>query len=349
MRRGLARAVFCARQVPSSDSRESGNMANDGGQPSTAPSDRLQIGLMMRSGDHLVPGAGRVVPWTELKEIAIAAEEVGVDTLFAPDHLIFRKHGAFDIPAGESRGCWEVWTLLSALASITSRVTLGPFVACTGFREPALLAKMADTLDEVSGGRVLLGLGAGYHEPEYTAFGYPFDHLASRFEEALQIILPLLRGETVTFHGTYYTVTDCVLHPHGPRPGGPPIWIGAKQPRMMRLIAKYADAYNAVGHTGPESVAGPFAMLDEACEAVGRDPSTIQKTIASFVAYPGADRDPGGVHPTSISGTPEEVALRFQALHQAGVQHITLFASPWGVKSVEQLGETIKHLRALGI
>src|SRR3954468_17350741 len=231
---------------------------------------RLQIGLMMRSGNHQVPGAGRVVPWSELKEIALAAEEVGVDTLFAPDHLIFRKYGSFDsIPEGDSRGCWEVWTLLSALAGITKRVTLGPFVACTSFREPALLAKMADTLDEVSGGRLLLGLGAGYHEPEYKAFGYPFDHLAGRFEEAVQIIGPLLKGEHVTFHGRYYTVDDCEIHPRGPRPGGPPIWIGAKQPRMMRLVAKYADAYNAVWFPEASMAAARFATLDAACEEVG--------------------------------------------------------------------------------
>jgi alkanesulfonate monooxygenase SsuD/methylene tetrahydromethanopterin reductase-like flavin-dependent oxidoreductase (luciferase family) len=321
-------------------------MPNDGGRSERG---RLQIGLMMRSGDHLVPGAGRVVPWTELKEIALAAEEVGVDTLFAPDHLIFRRHGSFDIPEGESRGCWEAWTLLSALAGITRRVTLGPFVACTSFREPALLAKMADTLDEVSGGRLLLGLGAGYHEPEYTAFGYPFDHLASRFEEALQIILPLLKGETVTFHGTYYQVTDCVLRPHGPRPGGPPIWIGARQPRMMRLVARYADAYNTMSHVGPETVAQQLGVLDEACEEIGRDPSAIFKTIGSFVAFPDSEDCPGGIHANSIVGTPDEVADRFQAFYEAGVEHITLFASPWGLRAVEQLGKTIELLRERGM
>jgi alkanesulfonate monooxygenase SsuD/methylene tetrahydromethanopterin reductase-like flavin-dependent oxidoreductase (luciferase family) len=310
---------------------------------------RLQIGLMMRSGDHLVPGAGRVVPWSELKEIAVAAEEVGIDTLFAPDHLIFRKFGSFDvIPEGESRGCWEAWTLLSALASITRRVTLGPFVACTSFREPALLAKMADTLDEVSGGRVLLALGAGYHQPEYTAFGYPFDHLASRFAEALQIILPLLKGERVTFHGTYYSVTDCVLHPHGPRPGGPPIWIGARQPRMLRLVARYADAYNTMAHSVPETAAQQFGLLDEACMEVGRDPRTIIKTIGSFVAFPGTDECPGGIHANSIVGTPEQVAERFHALHRIGVEHVNLFASPWGLRAVEQLGKTIEILRTMG-
>lgn len=311
--------------------------------------DRLQIGLMMRSGDHYVPGAGRVVPWSELKEIAIAAEEVGVDTLFAPDHLIFRKYGSFDnIPEGEERGCWEAWTLLSALASITKRVTLGPFVACTSFREPAVLAKMADTLDEITGGRVILGLGAGYHEPEYTAFGLPFDHLASRFEEALQIILPLLKGDRVTFHGKYYHVTDSVLHPHGPRPEGPPVWIGARQPRMLRLVARYADAYNTMAHSVPETAVTQFELLDDACEEVGRDPSTIMKTIGSFVAFPGSEDDPGGIHANSITGTPEEVAEKMHALHRVGVRHLNAFASPWGLRAVEQMGQTIKILRQMG-
>jgi alkanesulfonate monooxygenase SsuD/methylene tetrahydromethanopterin reductase-like flavin-dependent oxidoreductase (luciferase family) len=321
-------------------------MPSDGGQSGRG---RLQIGLMMRNGNHPVPGAGRVVPWSELKEIALAAEEAGVDTLFAPDHLMFRKYGSFDsIPEGETKGCWEVWTLLSALASITSRVTLGPFVACTSFREPALLAKMADTLDEVSGGRLLLGLGAGYHVPEYTAFGYPHDHLAGRFEEALQIILPLLKGENVTFHGKYYDLDECVLVPHGPRPGGPPIWIGARQPRMLRLVARYADAYNTMAHRVPETAQAQFRQLDDACEEVGRDPSTLMKTIGSFVAWPGAEDDPGGVNPNSISGTPEQVAEQLHALHRAGVEHANLFASPWSVKTAKYLGQTIRHLRALG-
>jgi alkanesulfonate monooxygenase SsuD/methylene tetrahydromethanopterin reductase-like flavin-dependent oxidoreductase (luciferase family) len=310
---------------------------------------RLQIGLMMRNGDHLVPGAGRVVPWTELQEIAGAADEVGVDTLFVPDHLIFRKHGNFDVPEGESRGSWEAWTLLSAFAAVTRKVTLGPFVACTSFREPALLAKMADTLDEVSGGRLILGLGAGYHEPEYTAFGYPFDHLASRFEEALQIILPLLKGEHVTFHGTYYNVEDCELRPRGPRKSGPPVWIGGRQPRMMRLIAQHADAYNTVAGGGLDALRSQLEQLDDACEAVGRDPGTILKTIAVFVAYPGSEDCPGGIHPQALRGTPGEIADQFQALYEEGIEHITLFAAPWGLRAVEQLGQTIARLRERGI
>ncbi|MCC6178404.1 MAG: LLM class flavin-dependent oxidoreductase [Chloroflexi bacterium] len=309
---------------------------------------RLQIGLMMRNGDHLAPGAGRAVPWAELRDIAQAAEGIGVDTLCMPDHLLFRNAGNTVVPEGETRGSWEAWTLLSALASITSRVTLLPFVACTSFRNPALLAKMADTLDEVSGGRLLLGLGAGWHEPEYRAYGYPFDRLASRFEEALQIILPLLRGESVTFSGTYYQVDDCVLRPHGPRPAGPPIWIGAKQPRMMRLLARHADAFNTLFHAAPETVAGPFSMLDQACREVGRDPATILRTAGGFVAFPGAEDDPGGPHDNPIAGPPQVVAQHLHALHGAGVQHMSLFVSPWNMRAVDYLDQTLHILRDLG-
>ena len=130
-----------------------------------------------------------------MREIAKRAEEAGFAFLMAPDHLIFRRSPAgnvpaIDMPEGKSRGIWEVWSVLSAVAEATRRVHLGTLVACTGFRNPALLAKMADTLDEISGGRLILGLGAGWHEPEYDAFGYPFDHRVARFEEALQIIIP---------------------------------------------------------------------------------------------------------------------------------------------------------------
>ena len=309
---------------------------------------RLQIGLMMRNGDHRAPGAGRVVPWPELQEMARLAEDVGVDTLFVPDHLLFRNAGHVVVPEGETRGNWEAFTLLSALAVSTTRVTLGPFVACTSFRNPALLAKMADSLQHVSGGRLLLGLGAGWHEPEYDAYGYQFDHLASRFGEALGIILPLLKGEHVTAKGTYYEVDDCVLHPHGSSTGTPPIWIGAKGPRMLRLVARHADAYNTVMHATPETLAEPFAKLEQACREVGRDPATILKTAAGFVALPGADDDPGGMPDIRVEGTPEQVAEKLAALHDAGVQHYTCFTSPVGPRGVESLGRVIELLRKDG-
>ena len=309
------------------------------------PTGRLQLGLMMRNGQNQPAGAGRVVRWTELRELAKLAEEIGIDTLFVPDHLIFRNAPPIVVPEGESRGVWEAWTLLTALAAVTTRVTLGPFVACTAFRSPALLAKMADTLDEVSDGRLILGLGAGWHPPEFDAFGYPFDHLAGRFDEALQIILPLLREGHVDFAGQYYQARECELLPRGPRPHGPPIWIGAKGPRMMRLVARHADAYNTVTHATPASLAEPFGRLDDACREVGRDPSTIKRTAGCFVMLPGAEDDAPGLPDQSIRGTTEEVADQLRAFHAAGVEHMTCFLGPWNARGLEAFGRVIQALR----
>ena len=212
----------------------------------------MRLGLMLPIGAGAF-GEGRPVRWGDLREMARTAEAVGVDTLFLPDHLLFRKSPPgnlmqVNMAEGKVRGIWEAWTILSAMAEATRRIHLGPLVACTGFRNPAILAKMAETLDEVSDGRVVLGLGAGWHEPEYQAFGIPYDHRVGRFEEALAIIVPLLREGHVDFQGQYYQARDCVLAPRGPRPGGLPILIGAQRPRMLALAARYADLYDADYH-----------------------------------------------------------------------------------------------------
>lgn len=304
----------------------------------------LQLGLLLRTGEQSKP-AGRSVGWPELREMSVMAENVGFDTIWVADHLIFRNAGNVVMEPGTSRGPLEAWTLLSAIAAVTSKVTLGPFVACNSFREPALFAKMADTLEEVSGGRLLLGIGAGWHEPEYTAFGFPFDHLASRFEEALQIIVPLLKGESVTFQGKYYQVTDAELRPRGPRPGGPPIWIGAKQPRMLRLVARYADAYNTVWHRDPAPAAEAYAKVDAACAEVGRDPSTIMRTSGANVIVPGMEAVDAS--PAFLSGSVDEVAERIWSFHtEAGVSHMTFILDPWTVQAVEQFGKVIEKIRS---
>jgi alkanesulfonate monooxygenase SsuD/methylene tetrahydromethanopterin reductase-like flavin-dependent oxidoreductase (luciferase family) len=219
-------------------------------------------------------------------------------------------------------------------------------VACTSFREPALLAKMADTLDEVSGGRLLLGLGAGYHVPEYTAFGFPHDHLAGRFEEALQIIVPLLKGETVTFHGTYYQVDESELRPRGPRPGGPPIWIGAKGPRMLQLVARYADAYNSVWHPEVSASTQRFANMDAACREVGRDPATLLRTSGSNVLVPDAGDAPDAPA-SAMRGSVQEIAERIWAFQtEAGVSHMTVILDPWTLRGIEMFGRVIEKIRS---
>jgi alkanesulfonate monooxygenase SsuD/methylene tetrahydromethanopterin reductase-like flavin-dependent oxidoreductase (luciferase family) len=257
----------------------------------------MKLGLMLPIGVGAL-GDGRPVPWTELREIARLAEAVGFDTLLAPDHLLFRRSPpgnvpAVDMPEGKSRGIWEAWSILCATAEATRRVNLGPFVACTAFRNPALLAKMAMTLDEISGGRVVLGLGAGWHQPEFEAFGYPFDHRVSRFEEALQIITGLFREGRVDFAGQYYQARDCEIVPRGPRPQGPPIFIGAQGPRMLRLAARYADSFDADFHLAPGPVAERIEALRGVCAEVGRDPSTMSWMAGTRVALTGPGQASG--------------------------------------------------------
>jgi alkanesulfonate monooxygenase SsuD/methylene tetrahydromethanopterin reductase-like flavin-dependent oxidoreductase (luciferase family) len=306
---------------------------------------KLRLGLLLRTGEQSKP-AGRVIGWAEIQEMSKMAEAVGFDTIWVADHLIFRNAGSVVMEPGVSRGPYEAWTLLSAIAAVTSTVTLGPFVACNSFREPALLAKMADTLDEVSGGRLLLGLGAGWHEPEYTAFGFPFDHLAGRFEEALKIVVPLLKGERVTFHGTYYHVDDALLTPRGPRSGGPPIWIGAKGPRMLRLVGQYADAYNTVWHTDVSQALPRFANMEAACREVGRDPATMMRTSGSNVLVPDAGDAPDAPA-SALTGSAQEIAEKIWAFHtDGGVSHMTVILDPWTTRGIEQFGKVIEKVRS---
>ena len=329
--------------------------------------DRMRLGLMLPIGAGAL-GDGRPVRWADLREMARTAESVGVDTLFLPDHLLFRKSPPdnlmqVNMPEGKVRGIWESWTILSALGEATSRIHLGPLVACTGFRNPAILAKMADTLDEVSDGRVVLGLGAGWHEPEYHAFGIPYDHRVGRFEEALAIIVPLLREGRVDFQGQYYQARDCVLAPRGPRAGGPPILIGAQRPRMLALAARYADRYDADYHLVASDVGSRFEALDRACAEVGRDPKSIMRTAGTRVALtrPGEPRpgvagvstppgiaafDLGGMRQMARVGTPDELLPHVRTFQAAGVQHLTLsLVHPPGPKGIEMLAPVVEGLK----
>src|SRR5688572_21338365 len=202
-----------------------------------------------------------------IRAIAQQAEMDGFDSIWLADHLLYRY------PGQPTRGIWECWTMLAALAEATHRVELGTLVTCNSFRNPALLAKMATTVDEVSHGRLILGVGAGWNEPEYQAFGLPFDHRVGRFEEALQILKPLLHEGHVDFAGQYYQARNCNNVPRGPRSEGPPLMVGCERgsSRMIKLTAQYADLWNT-GYMGkPETMAEPLAKIRDACGAVGRD------------------------------------------------------------------------------
>ncbi len=278
--------------------------------------------------------------YPDIREKARMAESVGFDSIWLFDHLLFR----FD--PEETVGIWECWTLLSALAEATTRVELGTLVLCSPFRNPALLAKMAHTLDEVSGGRLILGLGAGWHEPEFDAFGYSFERRVDRFEEALQIVRPLLNGETIDFEGEHYQARNCVIAPPGPRPEGIPLLIGAGKPRMLRLVARYADMWNTVWLGDPAALDERLTRIHAACTDVGRDPSTLAITAGIEVHFPDlGDSKPMIENP--LTGTSIELARTFQKYEQAGISHLIITHSPTTLRGLERLSEAVDAYRAL--
>ncbi|MFZ0546885.1 MAG: LLM class flavin-dependent oxidoreductase [Candidatus Promineifilaceae bacterium] len=294
----------------------------------------MKIGVVI---DHVEDSKTGIAPtYTELRERALAAETAGFDSIWLFDHLLFRS-----AESEHTEGIWECWTLLSALADATSRVELGTLVLCTTFRSPALLAKMAHTVDEVSNGRLILGVGAGWHKPEFDAFGYPFDHRAGRFEEALQIIAPLLKGETVNFSGKYYRVENCVVKPLGPRPEGIPLLVGAGRPRMLRLTARYADQWNTAWLGDPAGLPERLERIHKACDEVGRDAATLAITVGITASYPDlGEVDPFARNP--LGGSAELVARAFQQYEEAGVSHLITQFTPTTLPALERLAEAVR-------
>jgi len=280
----------------------------------------MKIGLMLPIGqDH---AAGRPKSFEHLRAMTIAAEDGGLDSVWLPDHALFRS-GEDE----QTRGIHEAWTLLSAMAAVTSRVELGPLVLCVPFRNPAMTAKMAATFDEVSGGRLVLGLGCGWHEPEFDAFGLPFDHRVGRFAEALEIILPMLRDGTATFKGRWHEADHAELLPPGPRPGGPPILIAGKQPRMLELVSRHADMWNAAWYGHPaeaHELRERLARLRRALDAAGRDPATLELTAGVFVAVA---EDPDAPD-NAMRGTDEEIADALAGYAELGISQLMVHLWP---------------------
>jgi probable F420-dependent oxidoreductase len=297
----------------------------------------LKIGLLLPETEGQMNGV--TARWSDLRAMARAAEAVGFDSIWVTDHLIHRDRA-------QEVGPWECWSLISALAAVTERVEIGTLVLSTSFRNPAYLAKMADTVDEISGGRLILGLGAGWNEPEYRAFGFPFDHRVDRFEEAMQIITPLLRNGSVDFRGSYSEAIDCVLRPRGPRPAGPPILVGTSAgPRMLKLAATYADAWNVWFKTFDNDVDKLVELLgavDAACEAVGRDPSTLERTAALKIAT--GPHAPSTMSVDPIDGSPEQIAASLRSFAAIGVGHVQVWLEPNTVAGVEAFAPVLELL-----
>jgi probable F420-dependent oxidoreductase len=298
----------------------------------------MKIGLDVLLAESAV--LGRAPRYAEVRDLALRAEATGFDSLWLYDHLIYRD------AERRPRGIWECWTVLSALAEATERVEIGTLVACAAFRHPALLAKMAATLDEVSGGRFTLGLGAGWNEVEFADFGFPFEQRVGRFEEALQIITPLVREGQVAFEGRHHRAPHCEIRPRGPRPAGVPILIGGFGRRMLRIAARYADAWNGGYVAHPAELDQLRAALMEACAEVGRDPATLAITAELKVAYPDLAPPPAFFEDRYATGSSEEMASTLRAFDDAGFVHVMCHCSPNIPKAVERLGGAIHAYRA---
>ncbi len=328
----------------SSDFEQRESVDLNKGEAMTRP---LKVGIFITAmAGGMRDGALR---WTDLRAMATESESIGFDSFWVPDHLLFKN------PGEAPHGPWECWSLLPALAASTSKMELGSLVTCISFRNPGLMAKIADTVDEISGGRLILGLGAGWHEPEYEAFGYPFDHRFSRFDEAVTIIRTLLREGAIDHEGTYFTLRDCELRPRGPRPEGPPILIGAlaSKQRMLGLVAKHADLWNGWLVHGKSDVSEVPPMreaVDAACLEIGRNPASLGRTIGVMIDQrPESEWEANASSPVQpLRGSVEEIALMLQAFADEGISHIQITPRVQGVAGIEALAPVLAELDRLG-
>lgn len=292
----------------------------------------------LRVGVQL-PEVERIVRWPELAAMARTAEEIGLDSIWVGDHLLYRDRGPQPVAP------WEAWSQLAALAAITTRVELGPLVASASFHNPAMIAAKANAIDEISGGRLILGLGAGWNEAEYRAFGFPFDHRVSRFEEAFTIIRSLLRAGRADVSGAYHAVDDLPLLPPPHRPGGPPLMVGSIGERMLEITLPHVDAWNGWHLWFGNTVEGYRALrdrIDAACRAVGRDPAEVDRTVALLIAFADGTGRPSGLATegtsTPISAEdPEALAETLRDFAAAGVAHVQLVLDPIIVDSIAAL------------
>jgi alkanesulfonate monooxygenase SsuD/methylene tetrahydromethanopterin reductase-like flavin-dependent oxidoreductase (luciferase family) len=291
----------------------------------------------LRVGVQL-PEVERDVRWPEYVAIARAAEETGFDSIWLGDHLLYRDDG---LP---ERGPWDAWTLLAGLAAVTERVTLGPLVACVAFHPPGVLARMAAAVDEVSDGRLVLGLGAGWNEPEFRAFGLPFDHRASRFEEAFDIIRRLLEGERVTMAGRFHAVEETVLLPRPSR--RPTLMVGSFRERVLRATLPHVDVWNAWYEDYGNIVEGFAALtvrVGAIAEEVGRPPAEIERSACVLVA-PSAEERPDRWEAPPLTGSMDRIAAGLRDLADAGADEAILVLSPITERSVRDLGRALALL-----
>lgn len=282
----------------------------------------MSFGLMLPVREGTMGGA--TPRFADLVAMSATARDGGFEALWFGDHLSYQQ-------GDETVGTWEAFTLMAAIAQAVPDVQIGPLVACAGFRNPGLMAKLAETIDEISGGRFVLGIGAGWNQPEYEQFGFPFDHRASRFEESLGIIHDLLRAGASTREGVYWQTDGAVNRPRGPRSHGAPILVGSNGERLVHSIARYADAWNSDWQQSPENYAPLLARLDAACDAIGRPRESLIRT--------------GSVR-FGTDASADDVQRYLHAVRDLGLRHLVIGLEPRTIEAVTWFGEQIARFDA---
>ena len=289
-----------------------------------------------------LPEVEREVRWPEIAAMARLADDVGLDSLWVGDHYLYRGDGR------PERGPWEAWTQLAAIGAITSRVRIGPLVACLAFHAPGPLAKTIATVDEISGGRLVVGVGAGWNRTEFDAFGIAFDHRVDRFGESLPVLRRLLDGERVTFRGPHVEVEDAVLLPRPARRA--PVMLGSSGPRMLRLGLPHVDAWNVwwedFGNT-PDGFARASSAVDDAARDAGVDPASIERSACALVAFdPTSDERivPEGI--SALDGSPAALEDALRAFAAVGADEVIVVAVPIDSASIRTLGDVVARLDA---
>lgn len=324
----------------------------------------MRLGLALPHYDTSY--AGKPASWAQVAEVAAVAEKAGFDSLWVSDHLFldWGKYGGPDL----YQGALECWSTLSALAAVTDRVRLGSLTLCNDFRNPGLLAKMIASLDRLSGGRVEVGLGAGWYEPEYAAAGIPFDRPAVRIRrlgETLEIVKRLLEGEELDYDGEHYQMKGAICRP-GPLGERPALWVGGKGDLLLSIVAEHGDGWNWSWLGSLDAYAVRSAAADKACESVGRDPASLRRSLGAYVLVGRDDADvrrrferliertPDGVLQAAnaqpgvsweafrserVAGTADEVIDRLGALEELGVEEVivSLGALPFQVADEEDI------------
>jgi F420-dependent oxidoreductase-like protein len=322
----------------------------------------MRFGLSLPHYAYSFP-AGEPLEWGRVVDSARRAEDLGFDSVWVSDHF-FADLGRYGGPPGPV-GTFEPFTALAAIATRTQRVRLGTLVAAASFRHPAHVAKMATTIDLLSGGRFDLGLGAGWYEEEHVALGYEFGTVGERFDilqETLEVVTRLFAEEEPASHdGKRVRLQDAYLHPRPAQPGGPPIWLGGKGgPRGLRLAARFAAGWNTVWRWTVDDYAELVGRLEAACEAEGRDPATMRRSVGLYTLV-GADQEdlhdrwrtlqrwaPGDALSGemledyargALVGTPERVAETVAAFEGLGVEEIILAPAslPFAISDDEHL------------